>query len=88
MTVRASERAVEITQTYFPAPGRTIIVDGIPATEVTLGDASETMINFVVRERVQALIRFALETTDAHVQHFSFTAAPNTHSVSSGERIR
>jgi hypothetical protein len=88
MTERATERAVEITQTYSPAPGRTVIVDGIPATEVTLGDATETMINFTVRERVQSLIRCALETTDDHVQHLAYTAAPDAHSVSSGERIR
>ena len=88
MTERATERAVEITQTYSPAPGRTVIVEGIPATAVTLGDATETMINFTVRERVQSLIRYALETTDAHVQHLAYTDAPNAHSVSSGERVR
>ena len=88
MTKRATERAVEITQKYSPAPGRTVIVEGIPATEVTLGDTTETMINFTVRERVQSLIRRALRTTNANVQHLPYTAAPNAHSVSSGERIR
>ena len=83
-----TERAVEITQTYSPAPGRTVIVEGIPATEITLGDATETMVNFTVRERVQSLVRCALEIPDAHVQHLAYTPAPRAHSVSSGERIR
>jgi hypothetical protein len=83
-----TERAVEITQTYSPAPGRTVIVEGIPATEVTLGDATETMINFAVRERVQSLIRCALRRTGAHVQRLAYTVSPNAHSVSPGERVR
>lgn len=88
MTERATERAVEITQTYSPAPGRTVIMEGIPATEVTLDGATETMINFTVRERVQSLIRRALRTTNVRVQRLAYTAAPNAHSVSSGERTR
>jgi len=83
-----TKRAVKITQTYSPAPGRTIIVEGIPATEVTLDDATETTMTFTVRDQVQSLIRRALRATNARVQHLAYSAAPDAHSISSGERVR
>ena len=84
-----TERAVEITQTYSPAPGRTVIVESIPATEVTLGDVSETMMNFTVHDRILSLIRRALRSTDAPVQRLTYTApAADAHSSSVGRRVR
>ena len=82
-----TKRAVKITQTYSPAPGRTIIVEGIPATEVTVGDETETMLNFTVRERVQSLIWRALRATSADVHHLAYTAPPGAQSMS-GPRAR
>lgn len=83
-----SERAVEITQTYSPAPGRRVIVEGIPATEVTLGADSDTVLDFTVSARVQVLVQRALYANDAPVQRLTYRAKRGSHSIASGGRVR
>jgi hypothetical protein len=83
-----SKRVVEITQTYCPAPDRIVIVDGIPAIELRLGDESETVLEMAVSERLQSLVKRALRSNKESVQRLTYSAGRSAHSVSSGERVR
>ncbi|GEM_PF-6717153 len=58
------KRSVEVSRTYTPS-GRTVIVDGIPAVTVTVDDATDTVLEPSVSERVQTLVARALRADPA-----------------------
>ena len=70
-----TKRAVKISQTYSPGrQGRRITVDGIPATEVTVGDDCDIVLELAVKERIQTLVNEALRSNDSVEQHIAYHA--------------
>jgi len=66
------KRSVEITRTYEPS-GRTVTVEGIPAIAVTVDDATDTVLEPSVSERVQTLVTRALRTNAAEEQRITYS---------------
>jgi hypothetical protein len=65
-------RSVEVSRTYSPS-GRTVIVDGIPAVAVTADDATDTVVEPSVNERVQTLVARALRASEAAEQRITYS---------------
>jgi hypothetical protein len=70
-----SERQVKVTRKYSPVPGRTVIVDDVPAVEGTMGDETRLLFEFAVTDRTQVLVHRALDSSDAAELRVRFSAA-------------
>jgi preprotein translocase subunit YajC len=68
----AKKRSVEISRTYTPSD-RTVTVAGIPAVVVTVEDATDTVIEPSVNERVQTLVARALRANAEPAQHITYS---------------
>lgn len=70
-----SERQVRVTRKYSPVPGRTVIVDDVPAVEGTMGDETRLLFDFGVTDRTQVLVHRALDSSDAGELRIRYSAA-------------
>jgi hypothetical protein len=80
-----TKRAVEISQTYSPrGHGRKITVDSIPATEITVGDDCDVVLDLTVSERIQTLVQEALRSNDSVEQHIAYRAVDQNSPTDQG----
>ncbi len=69
-----TERKVLVTEEYHPK-GRTVIVDDIPAVEVTMAGEARVLFDADVFDRVYLLVDRALGGSDAAELRIRFSAA-------------
>jgi hypothetical protein len=76
-----NERKVTVTERYHPK-GRTVVVEGIPAAEITVDDQTHVLFDADVVDRTRTLVHRALDSSDAAEFRITYSAADTVASSS------
>jgi len=85
------ERAIEVTQAYRPRSHgrrRTVVVERIPALELTYEGETEIGFEFGVTSRIHTLIQRALRANDADEQRITYSSSQKRAVAAHARRAR